>query len=270
MQKNNPKDKLSQLTDLVSLNNEDTILIDYTAVDVVTGRRRVDDCASNLKFPLRSFNKYDELMDVITFEPGQEKYEKFYALFKSATTLATNIKPKYVTGLKMNLGIDISNNKLCLLYQPVGIVESLTPNPQPNEVEYAIIEDEDDYYYYDGTQFKSTTDKSSIVRYTSTIELKHKKNAAQFEKFKKYTDVESIIFSFQEIFAVIYYNNTSNNISIVNAIHEDVKGSETFIQHSLLLAPEGVHSEKGILTGVYANLANLCPPNCHKITYTLE
>jgi hypothetical protein len=257
--------ELAKIPGLANIANEDPLLIDTMAVDSEAGDLRIRNCYTHLKIDGRTFGDSDRVID--TTKNG---YTPFLKLYNIALAKAGSPAGDYLTGVKINLGID-NSGKISALYQAVGLNKSKIqdPNLPPKKVQYDVTSDTDYYSYDSGSgTFELKTDLTSLAAYKTKICIVHDNNAGtNCTSFIAGTDVELIIFSFQEIFSLIY-DNDSDTISICNAIEQDPSQTQTPVKHSLLLAPDGL----GLLSlkGVYANLAHLCPPNCNQIAPTLE
>lgn len=125
---------------------------------------------------------------------------------------------------------------------------------------------------YNGTAFQTTSPEEYLERYKLVVNIKHRKDEGHLS-FDPGKDVKSVIFSFQEIF-VLLYDNSTDEIKIYNAIRKvyDFDGFE--VKHSLVLATEGTgYESKSFMYSFYnryANLTHLCPPNCARFLYPIE
>jgi|GEM_PF-2980722 len=196
----------------------------------------------------------------------------------------------YVTGVKIIFGVD--DNKMCLLYRPVCM--SRTGGLGKRIGRYKLKEEEEErkqdqqkgqimtYKYNDTDGFTPILPEQAtllIKQYKELIEIKHSTIPGDtHSNFIRNYDVESVIFSFQEIFTLLFENLDFQKITIYNCIKQNqADPSFLTIKHSLLLATnlaptilttQSLKKEETFLTK-YANLAHLCPPHCIKIVYYL-
>jgi hypothetical protein len=266
----NPRDQIKKLsTELSVLGNEDLLNIDLVPVNVTMGTAHIKDCKGYLKKNSLKFEESDALI-----EATAGNYAVFYDLFATATKLA-NATANYATGLRMYFGLVNGEKgappKMKLLYKPVGLVKK--QDTTDGKREYTVTLGAD-YYEYKTGAFVKTTDTSFIDNYKNPatgISMIHIKGGNVYDAFEEGYDVGSVTFSFQEIFALIY-DNSQCNVSIYNSIKMIAQDEIDYVKHCLLLAPPDVYEkmEVGPLTGVFANLAHLCPPHCNRMVYKLD
>lgn len=83
-------------------------------------------------------------------------------------------------------------------------------------------------------------------------------------------DVESVTYSFQTIYTMIFdsLNYNKDYVTITNALPVDKETGDLLYKHSLLLmATETEHGTVDpTFNGNYANRSHLCPPGCRKIS----
>lgn len=269
MSTTNPKNAIAiAFPEFADLENEDTISIDLVGVNQALGGIRINDCYTRLLIHDNVFQPADRLIDTIeNIKNPANKYEVFLELYNIAKSKA-NGAVRYVTALEMSFGID-NHDRIRLLYRPAGLVKNHDISINEREYDANFTRD---YYYYDNINhsFQVANNISVIKNYKDCIKIVE---PGVGPRKYKLGDVTSVIFSFQEIFAVLY-DNTGNTISIFNAIENEIQedGSIVF-KHSLLLAPQGLTPpfmlDKNLL-GMYADLAHLCPPHCIKFTYVIE
>lgn len=255
----------TEVAELASLGNEDPIVLDAMVVDRTAGDARRTSCYTHLKIDGRALDESDSVIDA-----PRDRHTPFIVLFTIAERLAGSPASDYVTGLKMNLGI--KDGKMCILYQAVGLTKSAIQNKnvRTGQREYNIICDTDYYFYQkESNTFERTTDITPLSEYKELITIRHNDEPGTgFTRFIEGSDIESAIFSFQEIFAVLDHNPGSDTVGICNAIEIAPEQTETSVKHALILAPDGLQITD--FYNVYADLAHLCPPNCHKLIYTIR
>lgn len=254
----------TEVAELAGLENEDPIVLDAMVVDRAAGDARRASCYTHLKINGRALDESDSVIDT-----PRDRHTPFIALHTIAERLAGSPASDYVTGLKMNLGIKAG--KICILYQAVGLTKSAiqSGNLQAGQREYDVICDADYYIYQkESNTFEKTTDLTPISDYKVLITIRHKDRlGTPFTGFIEGIDIESAIFSFQEIFAVLDHNPGSDTVGICNAIEIAPEQTETPVKHALILAPDALQIT---FYNVYADLAHLCPPNCNKLIYTIR
>jgi hypothetical protein len=93
--------------------------------------------------------------------------------------------------------------------------------------------------------------------------------------------VGSVIFSFQELYALVMANPSSHYVKFSNigeSIPVNINGTNVnFTKHSVIVGPSDLPPSKtatvqgsGAYFNVYADLVALCPPDCGTITYQLQ
>ncbi len=184
----------------------------------------------------------------------------------------------YLTGLKIEFGIDLANN-LSLVYKPIRFYNG-TSNLGSSTYDK---KEGVSFKYNNGeNRFDSISEDERcalVLRYEEIIRIKHSDRTGDTHtNFIKGKDIESMIFSFQEIFALMYDNRSVgvndifdrpnvNPILFFNYVKKEKIDDYYSAKHSLLLSPNlQPKVEIGILDfkNMYANLAHLCPPNCER------
>jgi hypothetical protein len=269
----NPFAEASVQYNLPNLLNEDRIYLDRSFKSPINGEQEINLCANFLKIgnvivdgniPLEIVDNVNGLID----------------LYKEATSLSKI--GGYITGLKMIFGIDVDpidpqKSKVCLLYQPVCMQKNSNIG-NTNKVRLYDIHDGPDIYKYNDTNKTFTPIildevKKLVTNYTNVIQILHSDLPNDTHSdFIKGFDVESMIFPFQEIFALLYDNKPDEIIKISNCIKKnEIDPSFLIIKHSILLSVNTTtESASGTFKGMYANLIHLCPPHCRKGVYHLE
>ncbi len=233
---------------LAALKNEDVLKIDLTVIEVPIAMAEVGRCLTHLQINGNPIEDTNLTMDSI-------QYNAFDKLFIEATSLRGILPQRYVTGLRVHLGI--KNFKIVLLFQPTCLIKSSNPT-EPNRY-YA---SDGIYYTYDdnGEKFVPALpeDMTYITNYQSLIKIKHFGNNI-YEGIDRLTDTKSIVIPFQVIFSLIYDNNQNSDVFLFNAM---VSGTDK-INHSVIMGTAkdsnvvSIHNE---YTGKYANRSHLCPP----------
>lgn len=266
----NPKNLIAaNNTSLSSLSNESTINLEFHVKDVDPANREIDECKNQLRIS-KTLGGVDVNVDgdqVIDTIIGCH----FLGLYNVAQELSGS--GCYLTGLKIIFGIN-NNNEICLVYQPVLLQNEQETSPDSKVCSYRIIESSSCFQYDKTDGFKNCSGKGDLVAaYKSKIKIKH--NATETHSpFLPGVDVESMVFSFQEIFALMYENRKAeadqnifykNNdpVLIYNCIRENSIDPSFKYKHSLLLSTVASSKMKEVgFSGKFANLAHLCPPNC--------
>jgi hypothetical protein len=234
---------------LDALRNEDVLQINITIVEVPTAIEEMVRCKNHLQINGKPIEDSNLTMNSI-------QYNAFDKLFTEATTLRGTSTQRYVTGLRVHLGI--KGSKVVLLFQPTCLSKSPNPN-EPNRY-YAF---DGLYYTYDNSQEKfvpaTVEELAYITNYQSTIRIKHFGKEI-YEILDQSVDTRSIVIPFQIIFSLIYDNEQNSDVFLFNAI---VNGGDK-INHTMLMGTgnddDGIHPITGEYTGKYANRSHLCPP----------
>ncbi len=210
--------------------------------------------------------------------------------FGPLKTLANNSVPsgaQYIIGLKITYGLKPLVGEMDLLYTPVYMVklrDSLVPtaNPQEKWGIYLVVDNPAYYTYNTSTgSFVVTSDYDCIEKYRSNIKIDHNgnTNGGQYDfnaNLDGAGDVRSVIFSFQEIDAVIAMNEGTKTLKIFNACVGVPYSGTTIMKHSLLLGPDTKNPDFAnpvYFSGFYdkyANLGHLCPPGCSTARFQLK
>ncbi len=248
---------LKQAPELKSLSQEDQIPLNLTELSEKKGNEEIKNCEMFLKKNGTPFGKKDYVIEIIKGE-----FQTFLKLFQEATELA-NSKSDYITGLKIHFGMD-ANNKMQVLYQPVGLKRK--KNVSEETYDYNVLPSSN-YYHYNAKkeEFIIETITSAPENYKKKISIQHDLGK-QHEPFISGVDVEAVIFPFQEIFTLIYFNKPiigKDIVAVFNSIRKQ-SSAKNRIKHTIILGPKGVGPL--LVAGTYANLGNLCPP-C-TVTYT--
>jgi hypothetical protein len=231
------------------------------------------------------------------------EYVAFITLYEEAIKLVDTSK-NHITAVKISYGLD-KKNKICLLYTPLAFISPIPKYGSKSEFigyEYTIV-DKGDFYIHEGRGFRIATpeEQNFLKEYTNIdpkqarIHIKHKPKE-ELTPFKE-GDVRSVIFSFQEIFALVQNNmdklskTARKFINISNYIRQvsGVSGKEN--KHSLLMLSSNSIRENASFSDFleslelldinsmlefidflekYADLPHLCPPSCGSAIIRLE
>jgi hypothetical protein len=233
---------------LDALKNEDVLQNDITIVEIPTAIGEMAKCKDHLQITGKPIGDLNLTMNSIQFGA-------FDKLFGYATKLRGTSTQRYVTGLRVHLGI--KGSEVVLLFQPTCLIKSSNAN-EPNRY-YAF--DGLYYSYSDQTKFVPATEDELIyiTNYQSIIRIKHH-GADTFERLDQNGDTTSIIIPFQVIYSLIYDNEPHTDVFLFNAI---LNGSNK-INHTVLMGTgndsDGKQAFTGEYTGKYANRSHLCPP----------
>jgi hypothetical protein len=217
-------------------------------------------------FPLMRQYGDAEIRDCRTYlkingAPIDEKIHSIsFSAFASLFNIATQLKPAavndYVTGLRINYGID-SNDKFSVIFQPVCLVANGTQ--APNFTIYTPIDGPDFIYKENQFSFSPALNRNVVAGYPQKIQILHMGDPAPSPYVPG--DVLSVIFPFQEIYTLMLDNINEASIDLYNSIRKTTTPAGIQIQHAMLLSPNLPAPLFGF-SGKYANRANLCPPDC--------
>lgn len=268
----NPKNHIAaQIPQLLSLQREDTVDLEITAVDLNTGGTLINSCMANLKFGLLAASKADRLCDLVENNhvpiPGQpeNRYATFLDMFLDALASAGGAVDQYITAVKIYYGMRYG--RVRLLFEPVALKRTSGPDAARMAGYDMVFSGRFYIYNKDAKRFEITDDHANLVQnYQSGMKIK--RDGVNYSDFVKDIDVEAVTFTFQEIFALLYENGDEATVSFYNA----TQSFAGVIKHTLLLAPALVTPPGFIksLRGVYADLAHLCPPHCSSVRLKLE
>lgn len=178
----------------------------------------------------------------------------------------------YVTGIKMEYAIG-SNSLLGLYYKPVKFCRQFLASGQgvENFGIYTLPIEGPRYEYINNTFSLAASDATtSISNYTTLIKIQHTTTTTTPvpTTITPY-DVTSVIFTFQELKALIDDNSGAKNLRIYNCMREiSIDPSISSLKHSLIVTTDNIklypNETKGrrSFKGKYANLSHLCPPSC--------
>ncbi len=179
-------------------------------------------------------------------------------LFQRATQMRLGTDA-YVTGLKIHFGL--VGNEIKLLFQPVYMKRVITgqgTNEYRTEFELHYV------YSLEARRFVEAKkeDFEKIRTYKSSIQIKHDV-ASGYGSFSE-GDVEGVIFPFQTIFSLLYYNEEDDEVFFYNAIRTENNKNK----HCILLATKSKPFPQPVFENKYANRSHLCPP-CSRVSYEI-
>ena len=187
----------------------------------------------------------------------------------------------YISALKIYYGLSPDLKRITLLYQPVYYCRT-SYDATSHKAIYDLHNPSPDVFYKYTTAnnafvVASIADKTCIDRYKSEILLRHSPSASpsafdQSDPNGNLQDVEAVIYSFQEIYALIG-DNATPYVKVYNAIRRITVDGTVVNKHDLLLAPAEFNSSgttAGSFLNCYADLAHLCPPSCFPVAFSLQ
>ena len=252
-----------------ALKGEDTINLnnDTLCKDTACAYWKVMDSCIFVK------GSYPHAVDTFAAEIDTASLRYFYNTYVVPLIGPTGRK---VTAMQITFGID-NTNKIILYYQPLCLAYSGTQSV--NGITYSCYKSSatsTKYYVYTKGAFSAANYKQKFywdsARYTDSIEIRHNwaEHISKFYLEGDTEDVHKVIYSFQEIFAVIRDNEPNGNDSLkisnstVTAQELNSKGvMANYIRHTLLLGPKTLNPVHIVtVKGLYADLGNLCPPDC--------
>lgn len=203
-------------------------------------------------------------------------------LYKDSSMLRAH--PSDILALKVILGAN-EDNTMHVFYQPIclSLINEIVDAELQNQGIFNVTESLTTYDY-------NYVDKNSIFQpapagvhkkyYQDFVSIFHNETE-KWGPFSPGKDVESVIFTFQEIFNFMY-NNKLQLVKIFNCIRRFNTIDKKYInKHSLILSEYGPYganvpgvSKKtkkvSAYVGKYSNLTHLCPPNCARLMHPLE
>lgn len=199
--------------------------------------------------------------------------EHFCALKDTAYKIRQNsVKPDSSVGaLRIRLGLNARKDSIVMVYQPVALIN---PTVSVDTISFTVDEGTNPQYYrHTPSGFSAISNTTACKDYTLYIQLKHKQSETP-SKFRLGKDVESVLFSFQEIGQLIDDNQT-NYVSVWNAFAKKpgTTSNDSICYHSILLGPDSLNGPSkffGPFPNKFANLAHLCPPSCEKVAFRIK
>lgn len=199
----------------------------------------------------------------------------FTAMQDSALKLKGNFTGNYLRALRVIYGLDESNTKMKLYYQPV-FLKRITPTGTTSIVFEPKASPNYYYYRYTDTSFVYESDIAKVdsakARYARRISFK--KVTGKFRRFNPgmtdTSDVMASIFPFQEIKQMVQ-DNKATHVYIINSGEDIPVGTKSYMRHVMILGPDSLgHRFTDIFFRKYANLSHLCPPNCAQHIFNLK
>lgn len=178
----------------------------------------------------------------------------------------------YFRAIHIHYGLE--NDNIVLIYQPILAIQRQPDNEKCiYDIRPVQVGGNDAYFKYDGTDFISVTNQSTLrTNYIDDIRIKRSSTATHSPHTNGNAitdDVKSILFPVQEIEEVWKDNQEPTHLHIINT--SKIDGSTGIYKHSVVFSPQQVldfhikRNQRGVFIGAAANLGNLCPPNCDKV-----
>lgn len=277
----NPKNETAKKYPVLKeLLKEDAINIELNIVESGLGPPEIQKCIDHLQVENVALSQNELLIHNI-------KFDAFTDLFLKARKIIGGKND--IAALKISFGIDDSN-KICLFFQPIGLVfqQKFFNNKYEQHAQYKIVEGQLYRYDKDLDSFGTPVEdiKNEMGKYSQKIRIKHADSERSCSVFRNYNedneiygDVTSLIFSFQEIFAVFHDNNYKAYVQIYNCIRliPQADPATALNKHGLLLFASNDKSPhdfnltfESTYQDQYADLSHLCPPSCDTLIYQLE
>lgn len=199
----------------------------------------------------------------------------FIAMQDSALKLKGNFTGNYLRALRIVYGLNESNTKMKLYYQPV-FLKRITPTGTTSIVFEPKASPYYYYYRYSDTSFvyepNTALIDSAKARYARHVCFK--KLNTKFRRFNPgmtdTSDVMACLFPFQEIKQMVV-DNKATHVYIINSGENIPVGTKTYMRHVMILGPDSLgHRFTDIFFRKYANLSHLCPPNCAQHIFNLK
>ncbi len=276
----NVQPELMMISHTAYLIGEDTLALpgDTIHVTVANNRFAIKDTCLYIAYGGK-FNSIDSLADKVDTMSISKLYDTAYK---------RNTGGHFITVLQIKYGLH--NHAVKLYYKPLCLTrDSMTKPGSTYKYGYYSNHNKFDSNYYcysSGTGFLRAPYKNQFLKdslnYIDSIRIRHHLNNAIPGYF--YTadndtgDIHSVIYSFQEINALMLCNSGSAYIKISNVGQKVVISSSlSFYKHTILMGPNslepgghGASSGSGVYYNVYAGMAGLCPPSCSEQQYQLK
>ncbi len=202
----------------------------------------------------------------------EQIYKDHFCKFKQTCRTCTTNCRDTINGLRFVYGIDTTNYKIKLFYQPVCLTLTATTN---DSVRFAVIKkiDKTDtiFKYEPAKGFIPATPNETLAisNYTQIVINKNTSPTVSWQAYRQNVDVGSTIFSLAEI-GDLLNDNSKDTVSIYNAafLKAISNSTDSLIYHSIILTVDGnINKLTGDFKGKYANLSHLCPPSCNQLTF---
>jgi hypothetical protein len=280
------KNKINELSALqtktcapvtTTITGEDKIFLEVFPVDTLVAVTHID--STKCMLLCNGLNTLSALgIETIT-AVALNDFRKIATQIVPTSTSCTN----FITGIRIIYGLQ--DNKILAFYRPVLGCRSntLINSSSALQATYAINEGTE-YYQYTPTGFlqaKTVDDinniKSFIQNYSLSIVIKESTSTRTFNPAQDSTgDVTSVIFPFQELFAITDVN-VILSICLWNSIRWVSYNHAMHAKHSILLSPSNITALPFAppvtvcdFKDSYANLGHLCPPSCGSIYFRLR
>jgi hypothetical protein len=264
----------------LGLLTEDSLEIDLVPVDRARAEVDIHTCAARLSVNnIRlEYSQYFNCAINHFKKEGDPKFMAFWNVYDIAKALIPT-DSRNITAMKVHYGVSPSS-EIVLFFEPIALIAN-NNQPATGTVEYNVIESKH-YFAFDPFLNRFNEMDSGLIKkyldlYNESISIARNAGNLNFDKFSKGVDSEAVIFTFQQFLNVIWDNKDSGyELSIFNAVRLD--SNYNIYRHSLYLAPNLVRPPRSIapfaalgpLTGVYADLGHLCPPNCPRVKFIIE
>ena len=273
MKTENPKNKIAKTypLDLGALEFERALCLDKHNLSEEGGDQEILACPASLKI---------NGVPVSTEQFVSIDKADIHKLYKDSSSL--RIHTNDILGLRVILGANIDNT-MHLFFQPVGLIlKNEIIDAELQNYGTFDIEKSGQVYDYINSSFQ-VAQATDYVNYYQTKMMINYSQSDGWSGFTSGRDVESVTFSFQEIFS--FMNTTQSSVlNIFNCIRQfDTIGKGIIRKHSVVLAEEGPEPPENpvinilnflestdAFRGRYSNLTHLCPPNCSRLVYALE
>jgi hypothetical protein len=240
--------------------------------------------SANAGFALKNSSLYSYIGGILTtIDSLQNKMDTAYLrnLYDSATKRAHGTN--YVTVLQIKYGYH--TNKVVLYFKPLCLTRD-SYNSTTKVGTYSNHNNFDSAYYTcSPTGVTIAPYKNQFLvdsaSYVSSMQIRHHIGSS-VRAFYPYNtvdsaDVNSIIFSFQEVYALVKANNNSRYVKFSNIARTSLIDGSNFVRHSIAIGPSDLPPSKtagvqgsGVYFNVYADLGSMCPPGCTSLTYQLQ
>lgn len=279
----NPKEtSLKNIADhfkLEKILEEDSINLNRNVLGRMKGR-----------FEVRNAKSYFKVMDKFVSPDGDIISSGHMVDLYNSITVNEGIN--HIVGIKLHYAV--RDGIFLIIYQPVLLIPGKKLSDRGKYYLYVEQKNEYHYYEYGGSTGFTIIDKSKaeadIKNYSYSSKIKHSAEKGEdFIDFISCVDTEYAVFSFQEIFNLMYQNK-SEGVYMYNAAIKNRHDPYSEIRQSVIVSYKKLNSNKNswwrriflssnFLTGKYeaekafkgrlANLAHLCPPH-RDIVFKLE
>jgi len=239
---------------------------------------------ANAGFALKNTSLYSYVGGILTpIDSLQNKMDTAYLrnLYDSGAKRAHGAN--YITVLQIKYGYH--TNKVVLYFKPLCLTRD-SYNSTSKIGTYSNHNKFDSAYYTcSPTGVTIAPYKNQFLvdsaSYVSSMQIRHHVGGSVSAFYPNNTvdsaDVSSIIFSFQEVYALVKANNSSHYVKFSNIARTSMIDGLNFVRHSIAMGPSDLPPSKtstvqgsGVYFNVYADFGNMCPPACTSLSYTLQ